>query len=210
MEQAGPEPGSASELSESDVAADALVQVRHWFDAQAALQPRELVVGSLATVDADGQPDARFVIVRGLDARGVHWFSNRDSAKGRQLRARPTAAISIYWRVSDRQIRLRGAVEALPDPEADAYFAGRPRQSQIGAWASHQSTPIADRAALDRQVAEVEERFAGAEVPRPDFWVGYLLRPAVVELWQARPGRLHDRLRYTREGDGWHVERLQP
>jgi len=202
------QPDGESTLSEADVDDDALVQLQRWFDAGVARE--RLVVGSLATLDADGQPDARFVIVRGADNRGVHWFTNRDSAKGRQLRHRPQAALSIYWRSSDRQIRLRGTVEGLPEHEADAYFAGRPRDSQIGAWASRQSEPVADRAALDRQVAEVEERFAGAEVPRPDFWVGYLLRPRVVELWQARPGRLHDRLRYTRDGDRWALERLQP
>jgi pyridoxamine 5'-phosphate oxidase len=208
--------GGALELDE--VADGPLQAVRRWLDEAIAADLPEPTAVTLATVDADGRPDARVVLLRGLDGRGAVWFTNRRSAKGRQLGAVPAAALVAYWPQLDRQVRLQGPVTELSDAESDAYFAARPRGSQLAAWASEQSEPVDDRAALERRVAEVEGRFAGRDVPRPPHWGGYLLTPTSIELWQGRPSRLHDRLRCTWLGgdgprhdpSGWRVDRLQP
>lgn len=197
-------------LDEASVDPDPLVQVQAWLDDAFGAELDDASAATLATVDASGVPDARVVLLRGVDERGVWWFTNRRSAKGEQLAASPSAAIVLHWQALERQVRLRGRVELLPDVESDAYFAARPRGAQLGAWASEQSAPVADRAELDRRADEVEARFAGREVPRPEHWGGYLLRPDVVELWQGRAARLHDRLRYLRSDDGWEITRLQP
>jgi pyridoxamine 5'-phosphate oxidase len=165
---------------------------------------------TLATADDAGRPDARMVLLKGHGAEGLRFYTNLESAKGRQLAARPAAAIVVYWRELDRQVRARGAVEALPDEAADEYFETRPRDSQLGAWASAQSAPIGSREELERRVAELGREFDGAEVPRPSRWGGFVLIPEAMEFWQGRTGRLHDRFRYVREGDGWGVERLAP
>ena len=165
---------------------------------------------TLATVDDAGRPDARMVLLKGHGPEGLRFYTNLESAKGRQLDARPEAAVVVYWRELDRQVRARGAVEPLPDETVDEYFATRPRDSQLGAWASAQSTPIASREELEGRVAELEREYEGREVPRPAHWGGFLLVPDTVEFWQGRIGRLHDRLRYRRDGDGWRVERLAP
>lgn len=197
-------------LDEADVDPDPLVQLQRWLDAAIAAELDEPTAVTLATVDARGLPDARVVLLRGLDERGVWWFTNRRSAKGEQLAANPSAAVVAHWQRMERQVRLRGRVELLSDVESDAYFDARPRASRLGAWASDQSAPIADRAALEAHVADVEARFADREVPRPDHWGGYLLRPDTVEFWQGRPARLHDRLLYSRTEHGWTLERRQP
>jgi pyridoxamine 5'-phosphate oxidase len=197
-------------LDESDLDRDPLVTVRRWIDDAVAAELPEPTAVTLATADAEGCPDARIVLLRGVDEHGVRWFTNRRSVKGDQLAATPCAAIVAHWQPLERQVRLRGDVELLADEESDAYFASRPRESQLGAWASAQSAPIADRQALKARVAEVTARFDGRDVPRPPHWGGYLLRPDTVELWQGRPARLHDRFRYHRVGDGWQWRRLQP
>lgn len=190
---------------------DPLGAVRAWIEAAVDADLPEPTAMTLATVDGGGVPDARIVLVRGVDDRGIVWFSNRVSAKGRQLADRPVAAAVLFWPQLERQLRLRGRVEHLPDADSDAYFATRPRASQVGAWASDQSSPVPDRATLEARAAALEERYpAGAEVPRPPTWGGELLRPDAIELWQGRPARLHDRLRYTRTADGWRLERLMP
>ena len=166
---------------------------------------------TLGTVDADGTPDARIVLVRGADERGFAFFTNYSSVKSRQLEALGAASAVFSWLDLHRQVRVRGRVERLDDASSDAYFASRPRPSQIGAWASPQSEVIADRAELERLVAAVEERFAGSDdVPRPPHWGGWLLVPEVFEFWQGRPSRLHDRLRYCRDGATWQIARLAP
>ncbi len=201
------------ELDRDDLLDDPLEQLRGWLDDAVAAGIPEPTAATVATVDAHGLPDARVVLLRGSDHRGVWWFTNRQSAKGAQLAANAQAAVVLWWEPLERQIRLRGPVELLPDAESDAYFGSRPRGSRIGAWASDQSRAIADRAALEAHVAAVEERFEGVEdVPRPDHWGGYLLRPTSIEFWQGRSSRLHDRLRFERgtpDAD-WELARLQP
>jgi pyridoxamine 5'-phosphate oxidase len=196
-------------LRRSDLDQDPIVQFGAWFRRAREEAPLPEAM-TLATVDADGAPDARMVLLKGFDERGFRFFTNHASAKGRQLQAGPRAALVLYWRELDRQVRVRGPVERLAEEESDAYFATRPRDSQLGAWASPQSERLPDRDQLDRQVAEHEARFAGDEVPRPPHWGGFLLRPAQIEFWQGQVGRLHDRFRYTRSGDGWEIERLAP
>jgi pyridoxamine 5'-phosphate oxidase len=164
----------------------------------------------LSTVDADGAPDSRMVLLKDVDARGFTFYSNAESAKGGQLAARPVAALLFHWKSLRRQVRVRGAVEPVKEEEADAYFASRARESRIGAWASDQSRPLAARGDLEAAVARETERFDGADVPRPPHWTGWRLVPVSVEFWRDRPFRLHDRLRFDRVSDGWSRTRLQP
>ena len=165
---------------------------------------------TLATVDADGTPDARIVLLKDVDARGFTFYSNRESAKGVELDASPSAALVFHWKSLRRQVRVRGSVEPVSREEADAYFASRARESRIGAWASDQSRPLSDRQALIDAVAEQTARFEGEDVPRPDRWTGWRVRPLAIEFWRDRPFRLHDRLRFVRAGEAWRRERLWP
>jgi pyridoxamine 5'-phosphate oxidase len=196
-------------LAEADLREDPIELFAAWFERAAAELPLADAV-SLATVDGDGLPDARMVLLKGFDERGFRFFTNEESAKGAQLAARPAAALVFYWRELDRQVRVRGPVERLPAAESDAYFATRERSSRIGAWASPQSRPLDGRAELDRRVADVESRFAGADVPRPSHWGGFRVVPEAIEFWQGQVGRLHDRFRYERSGEGWVWTRLAP
>jgi pyridoxamine 5'-phosphate oxidase len=196
-------------LSKVDVVADPLEQFRRWFDEARAAGLAEPNAMTLATVDAAGQPAARTVLLKGLDQRGLTFFTNLESRKARELAANPKAALLFWWQPQARQVRFEGAIEAVADADSDAYFATRPRGSQTGAWASAQSSVIADRAALEAAEREVAVRFP-VLVPRPPFWGGYLLVPGCAEFWQGRRDRLHDRLRYTRHPDGWRIERLAP
>lgn len=199
------------ELLEDALPDDALAAVRLWLDEAHAADVPEPAALTLATVDGDGRPDARILLLRGLDERGVWWFTNLRSAKGRQLAATPSAAVVLFWPELERQVRLRGRVEALPAEESDRYWQGRPPKSQVAAWASEQSAPVPDRATLEQRFAATSRRLAATDaVPRPPHWGGQLLRPDEVELWQGRRSRLHDRLRYTRQGDVWTRERLMP
>jgi pyridoxamine 5'-phosphate oxidase len=196
-------------LRREDLDPDPISQFAAWF----AVAGREVPLPdamTLATVDARGQPDARMVLLKGADADGFRFFTNYESAKGVQLDARAGAALVVYWRELDRQVRVRGAVERLTQEESDAYFATRARDSQLGAWASPQSQPIDSRERLDDRVREAEAHFAEREVPRPAHWGGYLVRPRTIEFWQGQVGRLHDRFRYTRDGGAWRIERLAP
>jgi len=198
-------------LDAADLDPDPLEQFRAWYadaDQAGLLEPNAMV---LSTVDGAGRPAARYVLLRGLDAEhGFQFFTYLGSAKARELADRPAAALTFGWLDLHRQVRVTGAVVELPSALSDAYFAGRPRGSRIGAWASPQSEVLADRAELDRLVARTEERFAGGDVPRPPSWGGFGVVPDAVEFWQGRRSRLHDRLRYRREGSRWVVERLAP
>ncbi len=197
-------------LDVDDLDRDPMVQWQRWHADAFEVGMAEPNAMTLGTVDADGTPDARIVLVRGADEHGFAFFTNYASAKSRQLEALGAASAVFSWLDLHRQVRVRGRVERLDDAASDAYFASRPRPSQIGAWASPQSEVIADRAELERLVAAVEERFAGSDVPRPPHWGGWLLVPEVFEFWQGRPSRLHDRLRYHRAGDTWQISRLAP
>jgi pyridoxamine 5'-phosphate oxidase len=165
---------------------------------------------SLATIGSDGIPDARIVLVRQADERGLVFYTNYQSVKSRQLDASPVAAATFSWLDLHRQVRVRGRLERVSSDESDAYFASRPRASQLGAWASPQSSEIESRSVLEERVIAFDERFADGEVPRPEHWGGWLLRPFEWEFWQGRPSRLHDRLRYRQVGDDWIITRLAP
>jgi pyridoxamine 5'-phosphate oxidase len=199
------------ELHEADMAPDPLIQFAAWLDDALAGQVPEPNAMVLATITPDGFPSARTVLLKGLDDRGFVFYTNYESAKAADLEANPRAALVFPWHAMERQVRVRGTAERISREESAAYFASRPRDSQLGAWASPQSQVVADRASLDRAYAETAERFAGTEdVPLPDFWGGYRVRPEVVEFWQGRQGRMHDRVRYRRTEEDWIMERLAP
>jgi pyridoxamine 5'-phosphate oxidase len=165
---------------------------------------------SLATVGADGQPSLRVVLLKAVDDRGFVFYTNYESRKGRELLAHPQTALCFHWQPLERQVRIEGRAEPVSPEEADAYFATRARLSQVGAWASMQSRPLASAAELEARVREVEERFAGRDVPRPPYWSGFRVRPERIEFWRNRAFRLHERLLYERDGEGWRVRHLYP
>jgi pyridoxamine 5'-phosphate oxidase len=190
------------------VTSDPIAQFESWFaEAQRAAPLAEAM--TLATIDADGAPNARMVLLKGFGPDGFRFFTDYESAKGAELEANPRAALVIYWRELDRQVRVRGRVERLPESDSDAYFAGRPRDSRIAAAVSPQSQPI-ERDELERRYAELEGQAEDDGPARPEHWGGYLVRPDEIEFWQGRDSRMHDRLCYTREESGWLIERLAP
>jgi pyridoxamine 5'-phosphate oxidase len=189
---------------------DPLEQFRHWYEHAVAAGLPEPEAMALATAAPDGAPSVRFVLLKGIDARGVEFYTNYESRKGRELAANPRAALAVLWKPLQRQVRLEGPVERLSPEESDAYFASRARLSKIGAWASHQSTEIPGREALQARVSELEAQYPGEDVPRPPYWGGYVLRPRAIEFWEGRPNRLHDRELFTRGPDGWASRRLSP
>jgi pyridoxamine 5'-phosphate oxidase len=189
---------------------DPLVQFGRWLAEAEEASLVEPTAMAVSTVAPNGVPSSRFVLLRGFDDRGFAFYTNHLSEKAEELAANPHAALLFGWLALHRQVRVTGDVERFDDEEADAYFAGRPRGSQLGAWASPQSAVVVDRAEIDRLVADAERRFEDAPIPRPDFWGGYRVRPTSVEFWQGRPNRLHDRLHYRRDGESWAIERLAP
>ena len=221
-------------LRRKDLATDPIKQFETWFAQAAGMRTsgrlRELCIRiyksvflagagersdvnamTLATVDAEGRPSARIVLLKGVDQRGFIFYTNYQSRKGRELAGNANAALVFYWPEQERQVCVAGKVLQLPAGESDAYFASRPRGSRIAAWASEQSTVAADRSALEAQWQRYERQYPGADVPRPPHWGGYVLAPERVEFWQGRPNRLHDRFRYTRQPDStWRIERLSP
>ncbi len=195
-------------LAEDELAPTWTEQFDRWFaDASGLVEPNAVV---LATASSAGAPSARTVLLKACDARGFVVFTNLTSRKGREVSENPRATLLFSWVELERQIVVEGAVEQIDRDETDAYFSSRPRGSQIGAWVSHQSQVVAGREVLQARQAELEQRFAGRDVPVPDFWGGLRVVPAAVEFWQGRPSRLHDRLRYRLDGTTWLVERLSP
>jgi pyridoxamine 5'-phosphate oxidase len=198
-------------LDEADLADTWIDQLRRWFDAAAADPTiREANAIQLATADARGRPSVRTVLAKGIDERGIVFYTNYESAKAADLAANPWAAAVFVWLPHQRQVRLAGPVEQTTRAETEAYFAGRPRESQIGAWASPQSRPVGSRAELDRLAEEAAVRFGDGDIPAPPHWGGYRLAPLEVEFWQGREGRLHDRIRFRLDGANWIRERLAP
>ena len=181
-----------------------------WFALAAASEPLAETM-TLATATRDGMPSLRAVLLKGADPRGFVFYTNFASRKAEELFANPRAALCFHWKSLGRQIRIEGTASIVSDDEANAYFASRPRDSQIGAWASDQSRPLAERGALEARFAEVARQYAGSTaVPRPDYWSGFRIRPERVEFWQERPFRLHDRVLFTRDGEAWRKTRLFP
>ena len=181
-----------------------------WLEAAKRSEPNDANAMALATVDDLGMPDARMVLLKDVDGRGLTFYSNQESAKGEQLWAHPCAALLFHWKSLRRQVRVRGLIERVTDAEADAYFASRARESRVGAWASDQSRPLDSRATLEARVAEQTASFEGQDVSRPDRWTGWRVIPQQIEFWRDRPFRLHDRLRFDREGEAWRSTRLWP
>jgi pyridoxamine 5'-phosphate oxidase len=205
------EPGVGPGLRRADLDSDPIRQFNIWFTQAAEAGIHEVNAMSLATATPDGEPSVRIVLLKEFDERGFVFFTNYSSGKGRQLEANPQAALVLYWVELGRQIRIAGSVEKTSREESTAYFHSRPLGSQLGAWVSHQSEVIDARRVLDARLAEMTERYTGSEIPRPPHWGGYRIKPEVMEFWQRRDNRLHDRFRYTRQSnDVWSIERLAP
>ncbi len=199
-------------LTEAQAPADPYALFGQWFEEAVRTEqpPVEANACWLATVDGEGQPHCRVLLLKGVDAQGFVFYTNYDSAKGQQLAAQPRAAMTFFWPALERQVRIEGLVEQVSAEESDAYYRVRPLGSRLGAWASPQSQVIANRYELEQRLTEVQQRFIDGEPSRPPFWGGYRLKPQRIEFWQGRSSRLHDRLDYQRTEDGWQRQRLAP
>lgn len=198
------------ELDRDHVRADPVEQFETWFDEALEAEVEEPNAMTLATTDELGRPAARIVLLKGVEERGFVFYSNYESQKGRQISSNPHAALVFWWEPLERQVRIEGEVEKLPEEESTDYFDSRPHGSQLGAWASPQSRVIDSREVLEKRLELVSGEYSEGEVPRPPHWGGYVVKPRTVEFWQGRPNRLHDRLRYRRDDNGWTLERLAP
>jgi pyridoxamine 5'-phosphate oxidase len=197
-------------LNEASLGPDPIAALVAWLDEARAAGVVFPEAGALATADTRGRPAVRHVLIKAIGQRGLAFYTNRESRKGRQLAANPNAAIALYWREIDRQVTAAGPVAPMGDDESFAYFRSRPREARIGAWASQQSRPVGSREDLEAAFAELDVRFPGDDVPLPPYWGGYRLEPETMEFWKGREHRLHDRFRYTRDGGAWRLERLWP
>ena len=197
-------------LRRVDLDPDPIRQFAIWFNAAVEMGIHEVNAFALATVAEDGQPTVRTVLLKSFDADGFVFYTNYHSEKGRHLEKNPRVGMLIHWKELDRQIRINGVAEKVSREESSRYFHSRPIGSQLGAWVSHQSQVIDARRMLEARLSELEERFAGQEIPCPKHWGGYRVKPERMEFWQGRPNRLHDRFRYTRQGESWRIDRLSP
>jgi pyridoxamine 5'-phosphate oxidase len=205
-----PHRSRARTLSEKSVSANPFEQFNAWFQAAIDARVPQPNAMTLATASPEGKPSARIVLLKGVDDRGFSFFTNYDSAKGKQLSENPRAALLLYWPGLERQVRIEGAVEKLSREESLEYFKSRPRSSRIGAWASRQSEVIKNRGVLEAQFQKYREQFRDHEVPIPEHWGGYRLVPCRIEFWQSRPNRLHDRISFHWNDNSWNIERLSP
>jgi pyridoxamine 5'-phosphate oxidase len=197
-------------LSEADVAAAPLMQFSKWWDDAVKSEIEEVNAMTLATADKNGIPSARIVLLKEFSEKGFVFFTNYESHKGRELEKNPNACLVFFWKELERQVRITGQVKKISASESDEYFNSRPAGSRIGAWASPQSNVIDSRKLIEEKLSEYEHKFSGGDIPRPPHWGGYAVIPVIVEFWQGRPNRLHDRIRYTLAGSSWKIERLAP
>lgn len=197
-------------LDESDVVKDPVQQFSKWWEEAMNSEIDEVNAMTLATADAAGKPSARIVLLKGFDEKGFVFFTNYNSHKGGDIAANPFVSLVFFWKELERQVRIEGTISKVPAEDSDAYFNSRPAGSRIGAWASPQSKVIASREVIEKKVTELEKDFEDKPIERPPHWGGYVVAPQVIEFWQGRPSRLHDRIQYTRIETGWKVERLAP
>lgn len=197
-------------LDIKDLNPNPIVQFEYWFDEAIGANVPEAHAFMVSTVNAAGKPSARIVLLRNADERGFTFFTNYNSRKGHDIEANPHASASFFWQQLQRQVRVEGIIEKVEAADSDAYFASRPRESQIGAIASEQSEPLESREALEQRVADLTQQYEGQTIPRPEHWGGYRIKPTAIEFWQGRPSRLHDRFLYTLEGEKWGIVRLNP
>lgn len=197
-------------LDESDVQADPVMQFAQWLQQAIEAGALEPTAMALATSSPDGRPSVRIVLLKKFDTRGFTFFTNYQSRKGRQISENPFAALVFFWPELERQVRIEGNVEKVPEAESDEYFLSRPEGSRLGAWTSPQSSVIKDRAFLEEKLLHFQAHFSGSQIPRPEYWGGFILKPSLIEFWQGRQNRLHDRIQYRRTEEGWKIERLAP
>jgi len=195
-----------------ELAEDPFILFKAWLDEAVASEPNDPIAMALSTVDADGLPDVRMVLMKGVDERGFVFYTNFESKKAEELRGSMKAAALFHWKSLRRQVRIRGPIEQVTEAEGDAYFASRPRPSRLGAWASQQSRPLESRAVLEQAFAEADARFPGPDIPRPPHWSGYRIKPLSIEFWRDGAHRLHDRIQFSRSGiaENWKKQRLYP